>query len=295
MKPSAPTEIELKLALAPDGPAALCQHPLLEGLTPQRQTLINTYFDTPQGALAQAHIAVRLRQVDDQVLQTVKTAGHGGGGFSQRQEWEWPVASLALDTQGLAELPPFQGEASQVISALAPRLNTDFVRQSWQVVWQESHIELALDQGEIHSGGYQATICEAELELKKGEPEALWSLALALAEHVPLRPSDSSKAARGNALAAQHWPLPEATTPAQWMYRATLALDAYHDSHSAEHLAIAQTALATLSAEPSLTDEAHDDIETMHHALEISNQPNVAYGQAALAFAHRLAYQTALR
>ncbi|SDN67174.1 CYTH domain-containing protein [Vreelandella arcis] len=290
-----PTEIELKLALTPEGPATLHQHPLLKALTPKRQTLTNTYYDTPQGALAQARMAVRLRQVDGQVLQTVKTAGHGGGGFSQRQEWEWPVPALTLDTQGLADLPPFQEGLRDEISALEPQLNTDFVRWSWQVAWQGSHIELALDEGEIHSGGHQTTICEAELELKSGEPNALWSLAQALAEHVALRPSDSSKAARGNALAAQHWPLPEADSPAQWMQRATLALDAYHDSHDAAHLATAQAALATLATDPALTDRARHDVETMRDALETSGQPNIAYGQAALAFAHRMAYQTALR
>lgn len=292
---STPTEIELKLALAPGGPALLFQHPLLQSLTPKRQTLINTYFDTPKGALAEARIAVRLRQVDDQVLQTVKTAGHGGGGFSERQEWEWSVPSLELDTQRLAELPPFQGPLAESIPALVAQLNTDFVRHSWQLVGPESHIELALDHGDIHSGGYRTSICEAELELKQGEPESLWSKALALAEQVPLRPSDSSKAARGTALAARQWPLPEATTPAQWMHRATLALDAYHDSHRADHLAIAQAALTKLASDPTLTDQARFDVETMRCALETTDQPNLAYGQAALAFAHRLAYQTALR
>lgn len=295
MKTSTPTEIELKLALAPAGPSALRQHPLLQALTPKRQTLINTYYDTPEGALAQARMAVRLRQVDDQVLQTVKTAGHGGGGFSQRQEWEWQVPTRRLDTQGLAELPPFQDALGEVMPALQPQLSTDFERWSWQVTWQESHIELALDEGEIHSGGHQATICEAELELKSGAPEALWSLAQALAECVPLRPSDSSKAARGNALAAQQWSLPDADSPAQWMHRVTLALDAYHDSHRAEHLAAAQEALAALAADPALTDRARDDAAVMCDALGNDGQPSVTYARAALAFAHRMAYQTALR
>lgn len=285
MKTSTPTEIELKLALAPDGPAMLRQHPLLKALTPARQTLTNTYYDTPQGTLAEARMAVRLRQVDDQVLQTVKTAGQGGGGFSQRQEWEWPVLALTLDIQGLAELPPFKGALREVMPSLEPQLNTDFVRWSWQVEWQASHIELALDEGEIHSGGHQANICEMELELKQGEPNALWSLAQALAAHVPLRPSDSSKAARGNALASQHWPLPEANSPAQWMHRATLALDAYHDSQHAEYLATAQAALSRLAADPTLTAQARQHVETMRDALATNSQPSVAYGQAALAFA----------
>ncbi|QPL46903.1 CYTH domain-containing protein [Halomonas sp. A40-4] len=295
MKPSEPTEIELKLALSPEGPVALRQYPLLQTLTPSRQTLTNTYYDTPGGALAQARIAVRLRQVDDQVLHTVKTAGHGGGGFSQRHEWEWPLTTRHLDTQGLAELPPFQGALGEAIPTLQPQLSTDFERWSWQVMWQDSHIELALDEGRIHSGGHQAIICEAELELKHGAPEALWSLAQAIAESVPLRPSDTSKAARGNALAAQQWPLPDADAAAQWMHRATLALDAYHDSHRAEHLAAAQEALAMLAADPALTDQARDDASAMRDALGSTGQPSVTYAKAALALAHRMAHQTALR
>ena len=43
----------------------------------------------------------------------------------------------------------------------------------------------------------------------------LLALAQAIAERVPLRPSDTSKAARGNALAAQQWPLPDADAAAR--------------------------------------------------------------------------------
>ena len=86
MKSPNPMEVELKLALAPTGPAALTQHPYLASHAAHKQSLTNTYFDTPQGDLAKARIALRLRQVDGQVLQTVKTAGQGGGGLSQREE-----------------------------------------------------------------------------------------------------------------------------------------------------------------------------------------------------------------
>jgi len=86
-----------------------------------------------------------------------------------------------------------------------------------------------------------------------------------------------------------------AKNPAHGLHRATLALDAYHDSHSTEHLANAKAALAKLASDPTLTAQAHHDVETMCHVLETTDQPDIAYGRAALAFAHRLAYQTALR
>lgn len=314
MQTTNPMEVELKLALAPAGPDALATHPLLASKQALKQALTNTYFDTPQGDLANARIALRLRQVDGQVLQTVKTAGQGGGGLSQREEWEWPVSGPKLDLASLAELPPFQGELGRILDALAPQLTTNFTRRSWQltdvlengdlgngvlenidITDQASHIELVVDEGEIISGCYRTTICEMELELKGGEPEALWTLARTLAEQVPLRPSDSSKASRGNALSLQHWPLPEASSPAEWLHRATLALDAYHDSQQAEFLSDAQQALTTLADHPELDSTARRHAQVLPGALDEDGQPNTAYGKAALALAHRLAYQTALR
>ncbi|TVP44390.1 MAG: CYTH domain-containing protein [Halomonas sp.] len=294
-----PIEVELKLALAPEGPSALGQHPHLISTPPRQQTLVNTYFDTPEGDLARARIALRLRQIDGQVLQTVKTAGHGGGGLSQRQEWEWQVPGPGLDITALAALPPFQGELGGVLDTLAPQLSTNFMRRSWQLhdetERQESHIELVVDEGEIISGGFHTPIREMELELKAGDPEALWSLALILAEQVPLRPSDSSKAARGNALSDQHWALPEAASPAEWFHRATLALDAYHDSQQGRFLAEAQQALAALADHPALDSTARAYAQALPSALDANGQPSTVYGRAALALAHRFAYQTALR
>ncbi|RBI68739.1 CYTH domain-containing protein [Vreelandella sulfidaeris] len=304
MKNSSPMEVELKLALAPEGPAALVKHPFLASEPALQQTLVNTYFDTPEGDLTNARIALRLRQVDGQVLQTVKTAGQGGGGLSQREEWEWQVSGSQLDLAGLAALPPFQGALGGVLDSLAPQLRTDFSRRSWQLTdclvtpgstGQGNHIELVLDEGAIISGDYRTSIREMELELKSGEPEALWKLALKLAEQVPLRPSDSSKASRGNALSNQHWPLPEAHSPEEWLHRATLALDAYHDSQLATFLTHAHDALMRLAEHSALDETARAHAQALTNSLDPHGQPNTAFGKAALAVAHRLAYQTALR
>ncbi|MFP3342176.1 CYTH domain-containing protein [Halomonas sp. SIMBA_159] len=291
----APTEIELKLALSPAQLGALLRHPVLVDAPQEKQTLTNTYFDTPDGHLATAKVAVRLRRLDGRVLQTVKTAGHGGGGLSSRQEWEWQVPEHTLDATTLANLPPFQAGLANTLSQLLPTLSTDFTRRSWQLQWEGSHIELVLDEGEIVCGEARAPICEVELELKAGDPQALWSLAGALARSVPLRPSDSSKAARGNSLGNQQWLLPDAQHPAEWLHRATVALDAYHDSHNVEHLAAAQQALATLAKHPELDDASRADAAVLPTALDSSGMPSTDYGVAALTLAHRLAHETALR
>ncbi|MGP9797609.1 CYTH domain-containing protein [Halomonas sp. 86] len=304
MKNATPIEVEIKLALAQASIEALKHHPLLDTKTPLIQTLANTYFDTPTHDMANARIAVRLRQVDGRVLQTVKTAGQGGGGLSSRQEWEWPVACAELDQTGLAALPPFSdepvnnGPAHKVLrerlTHLAPILRTDFTRYSWQLDWQGSQIELVLDEGEIESGDYRTPICEVELELKNGDPQALWSLAIALAEQVPLRPSDSSKASRGNALRAQQWPLPNATTPAEWLHRATLALDAYHDNQQRPFLNLTHEALTRLAEHASLPEDMKSQAAHLSTALDDAGQPRIAYGVTLLTLSHRLALQREL-
>lgn len=291
----APQEIELKLALAPASPARLIAHPLLAAHTPAKQTLTNAYFDTPDGTLAAARIALRLRQVDGLTLQTLKTAGHGGGGLSTRNEWEWEVPSAALDLPGLAALAPMRALGRDALSRLAVKLRTDFTRRRYEITHRQSVIEVALDEGEVICGTASAPIRELELELKAGAPAALWELADLLAESVALRPSDSSKAARGNALGNGHWPLPDAHTPGEWFHRATLALDAFHDSGQAGFLHAAQRALACLAEHSELPDNDQRLAQALVSGLDDHGQPTTAFGQAALTLAQRLARRAPLR
>ena len=59
------TETELKLRFAPDAAAAIIRHPALKPFKRARaraSQLTSTYFDTPDGALAAAGVALRLRR-----------------------------------------------------------------------------------------------------------------------------------------------------------------------------------------------------------------------------------------
>ena len=239
-------EIELKLALGQEGPEALRRHPLLAGLACEVQHLGNTYFDTPQGDLEAARMALRLRRLDGRVLQTVKTRGAGGGGLSRRGEWEWEVPGPGLDLAGLAGLPP-AALGDEVLARLEPRFTTDFQRETRVIDHAGARIEVAVDEGEIAAAGRRVAIRELELELKEGEPEALWSLAEALAGSVALRPADTSKAARGGALLADAWRLPEGGTPSAWLHRAVVALDALADSKDDAWRLAAREALEQLA------------------------------------------------
>ncbi|MCK2184655.1 inorganic triphosphatase [Halomonas getboli] len=223
-------EIELKLALAPAGPEALRRHPRLAGLESRTTRLGNTYFDTPDGRLEAERMALRLRHADGRVLQTLKTSGQGSGGLSSRGEWEWEVMGPGLDLARLADLPPMLALGDGVLGRLEPRFATDFARETWWWEHDGNSVEIALDLGEVRSDDRAAPIRELELELKDGDPAALLELAEALAESVPLRPSDTSKAARGGALLAGGWTLPEGGSAPAWLHRAVVALDAHADT-----------------------------------------------------------------
>ena len=92
-KPSPPQEVELKLEVAPSELEKVLAHPLFhersDGST--TQTLHSTYFDTPDHALQQAGISLRVRRNGGQSIQTIKAARSPEGVALARDEWEYEV------------------------------------------------------------------------------------------------------------------------------------------------------------------------------------------------------------
>ena len=97
-------EIELKLALPPEGPERLRRHPRLAALPTEDRILANTYFDTPDGALEAARVALRIRDTGKGRVQTLKTTGNGQGGLSVRGEWEWPIDENRPGSRGAQDV-----------------------------------------------------------------------------------------------------------------------------------------------------------------------------------------------
>ncbi|MBB3141131.1 CYTH domain-containing protein [Halomonas organivorans] len=284
-------EIELKLALGPTGAEALRHHPRLAGLTPRTTRLGNTYFDTPDGRLEAARMALRLRHDDTRLVQTLKTSGQGGGGLSSRGEWEWEVMGPGLDLGRLIDLPPIAALGEGVLGRLTPRFATDFAREIWWLEDDVATIEVALDLGEIRADAQDAPIRELELELKAGAPDALLDLAESLAERVPLRPSDTSKAARGAALLAGRWTLPEGGTAAAWLHRAVVALDALADTGDVAWREAASDAFLRLADGES---DVAEDARHLAKAVRDDYQAGTDTGRRMLALARRLPGSVAL-
>jgi len=194
-------ETELKLRIAPADMERLKHHPFLETLAAapaSERKLYNVYYDTPSLDLHRHEMALRLRRIGDQWLQTLKGGGGVEAGLHTRNEWETGVAGEALDFAALqrsgVKLPP------GVERKLQPVFRTDFSRSIRLLNFEGAAVELCLDSGEIIAGAKTRRISELELELKSGEPRQLFQLALSLLDIVPLEVEHASKAEYGYGL-----------------------------------------------------------------------------------------------
>ncbi|WP_296771141.1 CYTH and CHAD domain-containing protein [Thiobacillus sp.] len=251
-----PMEIELKLALPPQQAAAFVKRMARRRSVPLQQDLVTRYFDTPDFALSAQGVALRVRRVGRRWLQTLKTEGERQGGLSRRVEFEMPVS------RGVPDWSRFPPEALAYVpealrAQLAPVFETRFHRTAWLIAGKGgAQVEVALDVGEVVSGERSQPICEIELELKAGQPDALFVLALDWAVAFDCLPFDVSKAERGVRLAHGIGAAPVKSV--------SLALD---DGMGVEagFAAIVQTCLAQFQANlPGV--RASDDIEYVHQA-----------------------------
>jgi triphosphatase len=193
------TEIELKLRLSPKTAAQLANHPLIAGIKPQRQHLLNTYYDTPALDLQQRRIALRFRKKGWQWLLTVKSAEPASGGLAVRNEWETAATPGHFDFSHV-DNPELRAFLDAAIPKLEPVFTTDFHRLLWQIPFGGSRIEIAVDRGSVESRGRKQPICELELELLDGDTADIFGLTRKLQENFWLQPAIESKAERGYAL-----------------------------------------------------------------------------------------------
>lgn len=189
-------ETEIKLALAAALAPRLRRHALLAGLPVSRRRLLSLYFDTPGFDLQRRRIALRVRRVGRQWIQTVKAETRQSGALSSRPEWE---AQLRGPQPDLDMLPAEARKLFDVIDIrlLAEVFQTDFQRSAWQLAHAGGRMELALDLGVVKAGEANRAISEVEIELQSGPVEALYSLARQLLAELPLRIEPRSKALRG--------------------------------------------------------------------------------------------------
>jgi triphosphatase len=201
MADDAPLEIELKLLASSATLDQLSRHAGIKAMAQGRavtRQLHSIYWDTPSRALSAAGLLLRTRRTGRRWVQTLKQNGANAAGLERRPEWERPIQGERPDPAQLADTPLASVLEQAEDSRLVPLFATEFRRTARMLKTAEGdEIELALDRGAIVGTAGRAPIMEAELELKRGRPVALYHLARELAGELPLRLGRESKAARG--------------------------------------------------------------------------------------------------
>jgi inorganic triphosphatase YgiF len=244
-------ELELKFAL----PLSL-QDSLLGRVAGERiEQVWSCYHDTPDGALARARTAVRVRRMGERWVQTVKA---DDGDRFERFEWERPIAGPAPERDALPpESTPAGALVHRTFAQWRPLFETDFERRARRIEPAPGlAIELAQDVGEIRCGERRAPIREVELECLEGSRAAFFAWALAWAEREQACLLMPTKNERGLRLAAR---LPRVASPAKAAPEAPAADAA--PGEAAARIVAACVSHACANLEPVL---AGDDAEGPH-------------------------------
>jgi inorganic triphosphatase YgiF len=220
-----PQEVELKLAVAQSDLPRLRRSALFRerGVGRSRtQRLHAVYFDTPDLDLRAAGLALRVRREGRRYIQALKSADAGRAGLFARAEWECPVSSPAPDLDAIPE--PARGEVLRAIEGrpLEPVVETDVRRTRRVLRWLENEVRADLDVGVVRTARGEAPVCELELELARGDPGALYDLALELHASVAVRPGGESKADLGFAMLEGRGPSPQRARAPRLAPEATL-------------------------------------------------------------------------
>lgn len=189
-------EIELKLqvdAASAEGLAATKVLPEKWRTVQQR----DLYFDTADRALAEAGLSLRIRQSGSHRTQTTKRSGSSAAGLFARSEWEMPVNDDVPVVDGTSPVHALLGGAVKDIIRV---FEVEVTRRIWDVQDGDTNIEVVLDRGTISAGDRHTSICEMEMELKSGQPQALFDLARKLDGAVPVRLGVLTKPERGDLL-----------------------------------------------------------------------------------------------
>lgn len=201
------TEIELKFQVPPGRRQRVEAAVAGRSSAARSLRLQAAYFDTDDGLLAGAGVALRLRREGARWVQTLKAAG---ADTMTRLEHNAPrrersAALPALDLSLHEGTPAGQRLAALLAdrpaAVLVCRYRTDIRRIARTLRRHGAVLELAFDQGRIVAGEASLPVCELEIELLDGAPAVLIAAAQQWVRSHGLWLDTRSKAERGTLLA----------------------------------------------------------------------------------------------
>jgi triphosphatase len=186
----------------------------------ERVTLTSTYYDTTASRLKRDGLALQVRKQDGQCTTKVIMQGLKGEPPLAGQECEDVIDGERQDLRALnsgAHLP-------EVFSD--PELRAQFtsvVQRTLFLLDPDASTQIAgtVDAGKIQTaeGDRTEPICELGLQLRRGDPAALYETGLRLLEIAPLRIEAHSKAQRGYRLLENTTAKPQAQSSLSFSLR----------------------------------------------------------------------------
>lgn len=176
--------------------AAAPQYALPVGQT-RRLVMRTDYYDTPDGAFRARRWTLRLRTENGTPVVTLKTPLGGG----VRGEWETEAQTVREAICALLAQGAPAGLAELASGELRRTCGAEFTRTAQLLELPDgSRCELAADLGQLCGSTERESLCELELELKRGAPEQTRLLGELLCAEFGLSPEPRSKLARALAL-----------------------------------------------------------------------------------------------
>ncbi|CAN7405624.1 CHAD domain-containing protein [Bradyrhizobium sp. LjRoot220] len=194
-------ETELKFRVPARGLRGLARGKIPGGMTKacEESKQVSTYFDTAKHKLRRYGLALRVRQIGDKHIQTIKSAA--GAQFG-RGEWETEIEGNAPDLKKVDGTPLEPLASKKLRGKLKPIFKTSVHRVTLPVRSRSSEIELAVDRGRLIAGRRSSPIEELELELKTGRPADLFRLAKFVGKKIGAELYFRTKSERGYELAS---------------------------------------------------------------------------------------------
>jgi inorganic triphosphatase YgiF len=189
-------EFELKFRATPLQQVLLMKKFPQEGQSFAMETV---YYDTPDSALSRRAYTLRRRMENDISVCTLKVPS----GTYGRGEFEINCPTIEDAIPELCKLSEIPELPALLAGGVEPVCGAKFTRIARTVTAQGTTLEVALDKGILLGGGKTQPLCEAEVELKSGDPQLAAAYAARLAIAFGLTRETASKFKRAFALAQE--------------------------------------------------------------------------------------------
>ena len=175
-----------------------------ENREPETVRMKAAYFDTEDLTLIRHNIAFRIRSENERTVATLKWRDDDDGisGLYIRSEINIPIPDQGCFFNPDPEIFKASAEGKDLLDIIDGRpliniFDMIFTRRRIRIDYEDSILELALDEGVIVAGTDSIQLRELEIEIYSGNKEDLLAVGKKIADKYGLEPELKTKFARG--------------------------------------------------------------------------------------------------